>query len=452
MPPQLEARRSERIDYRAEVELLARASAAAFPQSVVAHALDLGPGGMRLSTKAPMPIGSEVTCRMTLDGRPAAFSGRVAWSRAPHADEASNAHGMGICFESLGAYESALLRRTVERSSAGYRPVELQFTGIEQPVVARARAYRGGLRLSAALPIFARGTELSFQLDEQGPHLTGRIGDAALLEEHGARRIEIDVEIARDDLSAGDHSVRFRRRARYGYPDEIEAEEQQESEAARHPTSDRAHAGSELTTTRRQAPPSRSHALPMFVAALVGGTLAWTAASRFSDSPEQTASEAVFVARPLPLPSEAHITSEPDVSVTPAPPEPPVEEVEEQVATPAAVSLGAQPPSHVPRLPESVVEPGKTRIRIPFEGDLTDMRSTIWADPSALSIELPGATTSLEAGRYPIGEGGVTDLRVNSNARALLVRMRLSGPITRYSITAEDGVLEAQLHRARVSH
>src|SRR5436190_21728404 len=127
---------------------------------------------------------------------------------------------MGICFEPLGTYESGLLKHVVERSVAGYRAVELLFPGLDEPVVARARTRTNGLRLSAALPIFARNTELSFQLDEEGPVLIGVIGDAVLQESaDGTRRIDIEVDVLEPEETG-----RYRRRARYGYPVELEAE------------------------------------------------------------------------------------------------------------------------------------------------------------------------------------------------------------------------------------
>jgi hypothetical protein len=450
MPPQLEARRSERIDYKADVELLARTGASAVPNGMLARALDLGAGGMRLETRAHMPVGAEVMCRFTLDGRPAALPGRVAWNHEPHADEAANAHAMGVCFESLGAYETGLLRQVVERSNAGYRPVELHFAGIAQPVIARARAHGDGLRLSAALPIFARGAELSFQLDEEGPHFTGRIGDATLSEEDGVRRIEIDIDVAGDAF--GEADKRDRRRARYGYAAEIQAQER--SDVAAPSAEDTVHSTQRVTARRSSARAERSPALPMFVAAVVGGTLAWTAASRWTPAPE--APQAEFVARPLPAAAAPAALA--PVAPAPAPssaaaavPTLVVSEEDIAAAQPAAQPLpqADAPPKLV--APESSVDANATRVRLPFEGSLVDMRATVWAEPAALAIDLPHGATSLEPGRYAIDAGGVTDLRVNKNARSLLLRIRLAAPISRYAIALEDGVLEAQLQRPRAS-
>ncbi len=77
--------------------------------------------------------------------------------------------------------------------------------------------------MSAALPILARGSELSFRLNDEGPLLMGRIADASLWEHENARRIEVDVDVVEQE------GVRFRRNARYGFPSEIEHAEQASS-------------------------------------------------------------------------------------------------------------------------------------------------------------------------------------------------------------------------------
>ncbi|MFI5309154.1 MAG: PilZ domain-containing protein, partial [Polyangiales bacterium] len=193
--PQLEGRRSERVAYRAPVELLAFADGDEIPRRVIARTLDLGAGGMRLRAPVQMRVGAQVTCCVDLDGQPTALPGRVAWMHRGGSVRYGDGHGMGICFEALGHEESALLQQVVERAGERSRVVELRFPGLATPVQARAREREGGLRLSAKLPILARGAELAFRLDEDGPWLRARIGAAALREENAERRLEIDVDL-----------------------------------------------------------------------------------------------------------------------------------------------------------------------------------------------------------------------------------------------------------------
>jgi hypothetical protein len=497
-PPQ--ARRSERIDYNAEVELLAPIDAGA-PRRVLGQAVDLGSGGMRVTADSAMPIGAQVTCRVMLDGKPASLPGRVVWRSDGAADSANNLHGMGICFESLGTYESGLLKHVVERSVAGYRAVELLFPGLDEPVVARARTRTNGLRLSAALPIFARNTELSFQLDEEGPVLTGRIGNAVLQESADGTR-SIDVEV---DVLEPEETGRYRRRARYGYPVELEAEPLRDAyaDAALAPTEPGMRAAIDVTRTPRR----RGVWGPALAAAGAGGALAWLAVSALLPRAGTSDTEDAFVARPrAPEHFVGHIAavaprapSEPvmrapaasdldklaaDIETAPVrtatePPKAtearsaiqspvrspmraaPAATPVELASTPStaddepADEVTAAPDIHVidgngdalAAQPETVIEAGAARVRIPFAGSLQDMHARLWADPLALAIDLPHGSSTLAEGRYSIGAGGITDLRVNKRDDALLIRVKLAFPISRYTITAEDGTLEARLEQ-----
>jgi hypothetical protein len=466
---------------------------------VLGHTVDLGSGGMRVTSDSTMPIGAQVTCRVMLDGKPASLPGRVVWRSDAAADSATNLHGMGICFELLGTYESGLLKHVVERSVAGYRAVELLFPGLDEPVVARARTRTNGLRLSAALPIFARNTELSFQLDEEGPVLVGVIGDAVLQESaDGTRRIDIEVDVLEPEETG-----RYRRRARYGYPVELEAEplRGKQPDPALAPTEPGTRAAIDVAPTSRAD--RRRVVVPMLGALVAGGALAWLVASVLLPRTSAWDADEAFVARPRPpeqlvghiaqivqpvrdqaaiaptAPSPAVGAIVPDTTNVPvrAATEPPnavsalpatqvsvrstMHEQPAAVVTQAAVdesadeATAAAPDIHVidangdalAAQPETVLEADATRVRIPFEGNLEDMQALLWSEPLALAIDLPHGSTALAQGRYSIGAGGITDLRVNKRADALLIRVKLSSPITRYSITVEDGTLEARLER-----
>jgi hypothetical protein len=494
-PPQ--ARRSERIDYSAEVELLAPFDSD-MPRRVFGQAVDLGSGGMGIAAEATMPIGAQVTCRVMLDGKPASLPGRVAWRSDGDADSATNLHGMGICFEPLGTYESGLLKHVVERSVAGYRAVELLFPGLDEPVVARARTRTNGLRLSAALPIFARNTELSFQLDEEGPVLIGRIGEAVLHEsEDGTRSIEIEVDVLEPEETG-----RYRRRARYGYAAELEAEtfgREEHVDPALAPTEPGTRAAIDVAS-RHQSSARPGTWWTTLGAVVAGGALAWVAASVLQPRLSEVDAGEVFVARPRPPEHAAEQLATvavaarvaappadalPDMDTTPArsvteppnalrgevkpvrmpvhvaPAAPAIDTAAEPTAVDESVDesddeseLAATGPDiHVidangdalAAQPETVLEADATRMRIPFEGSLEDMHALVWAEPLALAIDLPHGSTVLAQGRYSIGAGGITDLRVNKRHDALLIRVKLSSPITRYTITAEHGTLEARL-------
>jgi hypothetical protein len=473
-----------------------------------------------------MPIGAQVTCRVMLDGRPASLPGRVAWRNdaATH-QEARSLHGMGICFEPLGTYERGLLKHLLERSVAGYRAVELLFPGLDEPVVARARTRANGLRLSAALPIFARDTEVSFQLDAEGPVLTGRIGQAVLHEDtDGTRRIDVEV-----DVVEAEETGRYRRRARYGYAPELEAEPLA-------PAGDTAPAprdGASVATAKAprelaptepglrvavQSVPRSGPRWQVLAAGVAGAGLAWWSATALQKtSANEDGDATVFVAHPraperaamsdgLPAIRAAPLPPAENTAPTPVPAVAGVALPEHAVRTadtasltartrteppnpsptatasvqkparheaPAVAELGVDPaqvleseaaPEPAPAAldikelekqsegatakPEAVLENGATRLRLPFSGDLEGMRCVVWSDPVALAIDLPHGSSAVAEGSYPIGIGGITELRVNKRGDVLLIRVKLSSPIGRYAITAENGTLEARLVQA----
>ena len=88
-----------------------------------------------------------------------------------------------------------------------------------------------------------------------------------------------------------------------------------------------------------------------------------------------------------------------------------------------------------------------TRVRIPYDGGLEDAHALFWKQPYALAIRLPNGHTTLAEGSYPIGRGGVADLRLSSNSKDTLLRIKVASSINRFSLSTQDGVLEVQLER-----
>ncbi len=498
-----EARRCERIAYRAPVELLAYPEGGEIPCRVLARTLDLGAGGMQLCAPVQMAIGSAVTCRVELDGRPASLPGRVAWQS--HHDASTRhgeGHGMGICFDRLGSYESALLQRVVQRSSGEQHPVALWLAGLQEPVRARARAHPGGLQLSATLPILARGSELMFRLDEGGPLFRGRLGDARLCEEEGERRIEVEVQVGELD------GARFRRYACLG-----EAEPASQSQVVGEAAAGAAASEPEPTEAADPVLPISAWRRVVWPALLVSGALSaaltWSAGSGMPRSPAPA--EPVFVAHPsmaqaetsqaptvaAGVPAAEAAPPSPQGASAPAPtgsqgvtpaaaggalrsaaPRPDDEAEAKPPSRPAAATpeQAASPePAHAERAPAAtgggpvvapVVEPAAglavtadpaapaasadgdvTLVTLPFEGNLTRMRVRIWAEPHALAVDLPGGQTPLALGRYPLGAGIASNLQLNAREGELLLRIKVRAPIASYAVTLEDGTLRVNLVR-----
>jgi hypothetical protein len=438
--PSLDGRRSERIAYRAPVELLAWNDGDLAPRRVIARTLDLGEGGMRLRAPVQMPVGAQVTCCVELDGQAAELPGRVAWMHRGGSVRHGEGHGMGICFEALATEQTTLLHQVVGRASERCRRIELRLPGLPAPVQARAYEREGGLRLSAKLPILARGAELAFRVEQDGPWLRGRIGAAALLEQQGERSLEIDVDVVESEQS------RPRKHARYLLEDE--AREPSASE-----TSQPAHAGTGLRqwmllgavcvalalvvtwpSLRSRPPVARAHEAAPFVARPAAEARAQLPAPQADVSADQSEGDrALPTGAALPI-AESSVSQMPVVRETasPAPP-PPQQET-------------GEPPGPALRVDGDAVS-----VKLPFDGNLDGMRVRVWADPHALAVDLPHGKTSLQLGHYPMRDGDVTDVQVNSRDETLLVRVKVQAPIDSYAVTAGDGTLDIDFVRERTA-
>ena len=78
-------------------------------------------------------------------------------------------------------------------------------------------------------------------------------------------------------------------------------------------------------------------------------------------------------------------------------------------------------------------------------GSLDGMRARIWAQPQSLAIDLPNGHSPLSPGSYGIALPNASMLRVSMRGTETLLRITLAGPIKRYAVSAQDGLLEVQL-------
>ena len=555
--PGEDARRSARVDFSAQVELLAQDELEPTPRVIVAQAFDLCAGGMGLALRERLSVGTHVTCRLALDGRDAALDGRVAWLRA---HTSPRPHGLGVCFDPLNGYQRELLAHVIDRTRAGYRPVELRFGSVQTPVIARARNTPDGLRVSTPLPMLNRGTELAVRFEGEGQAFVGCVTSVAISEHDGTRRLEVDVAL-RDDAG----SVRFRRQARYGNADELASADGHGNP----PRSAAADAHEELTETGQRAVRSRRRALAaegrvapaserdqvsaprirersrtargalaglriagslLLAAACGAGASAWlerswraidaqpAPSSRSNDEQRATATPAqtsepsaepaslggiapalrggaTAAAEPVASPQQPSAWPASDKpSATPARPagtavgastpvaafpieaEPALPSTSPSADPPAASALPSILPTALPAVlpstlspnladplahaasaskptaavraePTLVVEDGVTVVAIPFEGNLDGMRTTTWASPAAVAIDLPHGRARVLHGYYPLSGGIAAGLRIHQRDE-LLVRVLLAQPVSRIAVAANGESLEIRLTNA----
>jgi hypothetical protein len=503
--PGEDARRSARVDFNAQVELLAQDELEPTPRVIVARAFDLGAGGIGLALRERLSVGTHVVCRLALEGRDAALSGRVAWLRAY---TSPRPHGLGVCFDALDEQQRELLAHVIDRTQAGYRPVELCFSVGQTPVIARARPTFDGLRVSAPLPLLNRGTELAVRFEGEGQAFIGRISGIAISEHDGNRRLEVDL-VALADAS----SVRFRRQARYGNADELaSADGPLSTPSSSHP------ADEQLTETGRRAARPRRRALAaeaqltpvraepatsqlherssvghsvltglriagtlLLAVACGAGASAWLERSwraidaqpiedEASATRARSAGTAVGASTGLaafprerrpetasssPAPSsEAALRAPPSVAAkaTPSialdalPSATTAPILVDSLAHSAAVTQASTPAAQGE--PTLSVKDGVTMVAIPFAGSLDGMRTTTWASPAAVAVDLPHGRARVLHGYYPMSGGIAAGLRVRQRGDELLVRVLLAQSASRIAVSASAESLEIKLTSA----
>jgi hypothetical protein len=432
--PTPEARRSPRVAYHTAVELVAQSDDGdddTASRTLSGEALDLGAGGMRVAVAERVPIGSPLTCRLTLDGHTTALHGRVVWTRA---NTSPTPHGMGIRFDELPGYEQRLLAHVVERSCAGYRPVQLQFDGTPSTIVARALPHATGFTLSAPLPILDRGAGVEVRLDADGDALRGRVDEIRVVEVDASRRLEVEIALGDADRA------RFRREARFATLGDLPPVTQL-ADANLRP------AAASGTVVARGASVTARVLLSLAVGVAAGFALATrlpasTLVSRFELLRRMSGTTAAAALATPRAPAARAAPPSPAPALRPSPAaalQPSRFEPIDPSSPSSATAATASP------VPSVSVDGHATVLRLPFAGTLEGMVARTWAQPAALALDLPGGRVPLGPGAHEVRGGSVAGLRVNARGDASLLRVHLAAPIGRYEVTAHDGVLELRL-------
>jgi hypothetical protein len=340
--------------------------------------------------------------------------------------------------------------------------VLLHVPSLREPLRARGCVTADGLQLTAALPQFAPGAELEFQLGDTGTRRLGRIEriDVKPRTEHGGLELSVRLQPSA--------ATRSRRNLVYGMG---ELESVEYGPVAPRPTPPPAApissntamlvdaTGTSLTTntsTRRNRRRGRTQTLHIpktsllrllrwgiGLAALGGAaisiwSLAMSPSSSESDPAElenaAAASQPALenVAAPTPTTSISAATSAP----TPDSPQPlaapPVGENESRsragasqprAATPTSApqDLATKPPvsanfpagAEESRLPALNAEGAKSEIFVPMQGSLNGLRTTQWTDPLAVVLDLPDAHFAAPELLKGLRGGGVKRVRLD---------------------------------------
>jgi hypothetical protein len=245
--PLVSRRRKPRIRFRTRLQIKEPGA----DRAIDARGLDLSQGGMGVRASGVCAVGSDVVCELQVDGEALSLPGVVAWATAPDAPEPvvnrqrrptqglfrlgnemegagngasterpdtktlvrlggesalSEPQGdpgavapldaaMGIRFETLVAEQAQVLEDLVRDGEPITSPLQVWFSGLAEPIAARAEASAEGIRLRTALPFLALDSEVRFRLGSDEEQY-GRVVRVELSTDASHRVPRIEVAIA----------------------------------------------------------------------------------------------------------------------------------------------------------------------------------------------------------------------------------------------------------------
>lgn len=188
-----ELRRQPRVVYDARVSLRAPGR----ENSVVARVQNLSASGIFITGPDVPAAGTEVMCRLLLNGERRTLKGRVAWVRPPAVSRTKGA-GAGIQFVGLSARDLQMLHELASPPANDHlEPVDVWFEGLKAPIRSHAVVRPDGLRIATKLPFLRLQSPVRVSFVQNGAQQvrTGTL-DAVTLEpsqEDGIPRLQLSV-------------------------------------------------------------------------------------------------------------------------------------------------------------------------------------------------------------------------------------------------------------------
>jgi PilZ domain len=441
-------RQWQRFSYHADVQL---GWSGASPERRVQHGavLDFSRGGMHVRTADALDVGAVVSCKVAWSGRLLSLPGRVRWSR--RAPQAERANELGIEFGPLSAEETQRVQDWVAGVELGEQRVQLRVGAWPEPLEAFALPTEQGVRLRVALPWFATGSELQFELAQPATKFSGRIVCSELRQPPGTKQFELELRLEPRE------PARTRRYTMYETANLAHEGPTQPSAAALMTLPSAAEREIELVIPKSRGPGTliAGLSLSLFAALVLLLPQAWrSSAWRPSLRPSLAATERPAT-RPLPaasvqpmaaassraIPSEAGAPAPAEAQVAPVVAAPTLADSETTTApqTTDAASNTDQDRTSEPTL---TVTGDTTEVFVPVQGSTKGLRTALWVEPLALVIDLPAGRVKLGRTRYAVHTGGIAALGVGNNHGVTQVRVFLDALLARYG-TQElpDGLL-----------
>jgi Tfp pilus assembly protein PilZ len=408
-----ELRRERRVAYHARVRLRAPGR----EHSVIARVQNLSAGGAFVTAPEVPAAGTEVLCRMLVEGEARTLRGQVAWVRPPGVTTTPEGVGAGIRFVDLSQRDSEMLARIIEPDASERQSVDVGFEGLPAPIKSHAVIADESLQISTRLPFLRlRSTvRVSFQRRGVAEERVGTLESVTLEPSHedGVPRLRLLVSTPQLESAMGviDLPVGAVPEAAEGalLTEPLTIVDPRATEAPPPPRFDE----QTQVIASRAAParPAQRRWMWALAGAVSGATLVVALVVLVATRP---------VRRP-PAPAPAIVAVEP--------PRPAVVQIE---------PLAHTPPPRVPQPPPSeravtetrpagveIEEDGYDggRMFVPCVGSLKGMQRYALADPPGLTVNLPRARPRVPAGPYALGAGVFRRLVVQRRGAGSQVRV-----------------------------
>jgi len=459
------ARQWQRFAYPADVALATDCEAPE-PQVVAALAVDLSLGGMQLLAANAPRVGAAISCKFPNDHSELQLRGFVRWSTPAPSPGTRFQARVGVEFEPLSSMARQVVQALISHAERAGELVRVQLPHWPFALQGVAVPSERGVRLHVPLPSIAQGSTIKFMSLSPETPLEGRVLETEVTMCRKTQAFELSLVLEPSE------PARRRRYTVYDQPAVVSAAHV--SDAAVPPPS---------------VGRSRWHVALLTAAVLLGGLGWFGVATRpvFHMRPHHVALEVPAVpAVPAVQATSAELQTQRQVDPAAAAPtteataalvepEPTVIAVAEDAlrTTPADPSAERNAPPRGPapssqeaeRAGEEPGEPAAARARpdaspapntgdptftiddqlnevfVPVHGSLASLRTAVWADPSALVVDLPDATVGLTHARYSTHTGCLLGLSVGRPRGVLQLRVYLSEKVVRYTTNESPGGL-----------
>jgi hypothetical protein len=174
---------------------------------VVARVTNLSRSGIFVTASELPSPGTEVQCKLVLNGHRRVLRGRVAWVRGTTDDNPLRSPGAGIEFLDVTRQDDELLTRIISPPEEERVDVDVWFEGMAAPIRSRAVLAAEGLRLETKLPFLRLNSSVKVSYKARGLDEVreGTLDSVTLhpSDADGVPHLQLSVSTAAQDMARG---------------------------------------------------------------------------------------------------------------------------------------------------------------------------------------------------------------------------------------------------------